>query len=176
VFLIIIIISFVYFKRRRRLRLQLARRLTIDSDGPLVETQIEEVPGPGALTPFTLAHPINNSSHPRTPLKKSSPTTSLHTTQPRTQDEMSSSQPSRSVGLRPNSTGNLGDTLVEMMQGMQHIQERLLHIEGHLNGERVQDREQNHQRLWRISTTQSRENPFQTRSEVTLGAPPTYKE
>jgi hypothetical protein len=126
--------------------------------------------------PFTLPQPINTLSHPRTPLKKSSPTTLLHTTQPRSQDEMNSSQPSRSVSLRPDSAVNLGDTLVEMIQSMQHIQERLLHLEGHLSGERVQDREQDRQRLRRISTTQSRENPFQTRSEVTLGAPPTYKE
>jgi hypothetical protein len=178
-FLIITIVSIVYFRRRQRLRLQQARGLAIDSDGPLIETRTKDVPGPGSLTPFMLPLPINILSDLQTPLKKPPPTAfPPPTRQPRTrQNELDPGQPSRrDVGLRPDPAGNVGDTLVEMMQSMQHIQERLLHLEGHLSGERAQDREQDQQRLRRISTAQSGENPFETRSEGTLGAPPTYKE
>jgi hypothetical protein len=169
IFLATIIIGSIYFKRRQRLRWQQARqRFTIDPDGSLGrDTEVEEVPG--TLTPFTLLRPLNMLSR----FNNKSSATAGPSAQPHTQEQLNTS-----VGLtqRADSEGRIGDTLVEIMQNMQNMQQRLLHIEGQLTGtgERAQDQEQNRQRLRRTSTTQSVENPFETSSEGTSDAPPTY--
>ena len=137
--------------------MQRDRRITIDSDGPAGDTQAEEASG--TFTPFTHSLPFHTSSQLQTPLTKSSSTVFPPTTKPHTPD-----QPS--AGVRDNSDRT--DTLVEMMQ---HIQERLLHIEGHLTAERVQDRERTGQRHQRMSTAQSGEDTSETLSD---DRPPTY--
>ena len=162
-FLAGIIIIGIYFKRRQQAR----QRFTIDSDDSLAggDTEAEEVPG--TLTPFTF-HPLNMLSRPKT----KSPATAVPSTH--TQDQRNSSQDPTSAALRADSEGRIGDTLVDIMQNMQNIQQRLLHIEGQLTGGRAQNQEQNRQRLRRTSTTGSVENPFETPSEGTSDAPPTY--
>jgi hypothetical protein len=148
-FVIIIIISFIYLKRRQRL--QRATGSAIDSGRLTGDTRVKEALG--TPTPFTLTSPFTISSKlQKKSLTESSPTVFSSITQP-------------STSLSANSEGR--DTMVEMMQ---HMQEQLLHIQGRLLGERGQDLEG--QRLWRINSNQNSENPFETHIESAADAPP----
>jgi hypothetical protein len=160
-FLLIIVISVIYIKRRERLRLQQVRRVT-DSDRPVRGTQVEEPSG--TLTPFTLYLPFNTSSQLQTPRAEPSSTAFPHE-QPHTRDQPDPNQPPRSADLRADS---VGDTVVEMIQNMQSMQRQLLHLLG--------ERDRDDHRLRRTSTDQSGEDPIETRSEGTSDSPPTYKQ
>jgi hypothetical protein len=162
-FIIITIINILYVKRRRRLRAQQARRITIDPDGPLpgqvAETQVEQAPG--TLTPFTVSLPLNTQLQP--PLTGSSvPIPPMDSPHARDQERPKQSPTSTD----PRASSPRQDTLVEMMH---HFQERLLLLEG----ERVRDRE-----IGRMSTGTSRnaEDTFETHSDMISDAPPTYVE
>jgi hypothetical protein len=162
-FLLIIVISIIYIKRRQRLRLQQARRVTTDSDRPPARgTQVEEASG--TLTPFTLSLPFNTSSQLQTPRAEPSSTALPHE-QPHTRDQPNPNQPPRSADPRADS---VGDTVVEMMQNMQSMQRQLLHLLG--------ERDRDDHRLRRTSAHQSGEDPIETRSDGTSDSPPTYKQ
>jgi hypothetical protein len=148
-------------KRRRRLRLQQARRITIDSPGQGLgpEATAQEVEeAPGTLTPFTVASLIPQL---RTPLTKS-PTMTLPPTQTDIQAEPSSTQ-ARSISHGDDSEGR--DTLAETVQ---RLQERVAYLEGRSSGERAQDR-----RLRRPSIPSLSGDTF--RSEDSSDPPPTYQ-
>jgi hypothetical protein len=154
-FIITIIISIIYIKRRQRLRLQGAGQTTIESGKPAGDTQAKEVPG--TLTPFTLPLPFNILPRVQTPLTESSSTTFPPTrlkAQAHTRDPPNQSQLAKGIGLRTEPEGR--DTLVEMLH---HFQERLILLE----------RERDRDRRVRV------EDSFETRSDGTSDAPPTYK-
>jgi hypothetical protein len=91
---------------------------------------------------------------------------SAQSARPHNQDQASPEPAGTTTVPRVSPDGR--DTLVEMMQ---HIQERLFHIEGHLMGEGRQG-----QRLRRTNTSRNGEDPFESRSDGTSDIPPTYKE
>ena len=167
-FLLIIVISVIYIKRRQRLRLQQTRRVTIDSDRqPAGDTQVEEAPG--TLAPFTHSLPFDISSQLQTLWVESS-STAFPPEQPHTRDQPNPNQPPRSADLRADS---VGDTLAEMKQNMQSMQLQLLHIQGQLLAERGLDRDQH--RFRRTSMDQSGEDPSETQSDGISDVPPTYQ-
>jgi hypothetical protein len=115
----------------------------------------------GTLTPFTLPRLI---SQQRTPLTKSPAMTFPHA-QLRIPDEPRST---RARNTRHRDASEERDTLVEVVQCLQGLQERVAYLEGRSSGERERDR-----RLQRMSTAIVGEDPFG--SEGTSDAPPTYR-
>ena len=101
---LIIVVGIVYIKRRQRLRLQQARRITIDGLGTGAATETQEVSG--TVTLFTLTSLI---SQPGTPLTKSSAIT-VPPAQKRVANEQRLTQP-RGTHHRVDSEGR--DTLAE---------------------------------------------------------------
>jgi hypothetical protein len=164
---LLFLLLLIYFKRRQRLRQQALRTgISIYSgaktSAPAVEDrETSQALAHGTITPFTPPFLLDTPSQLRIPPTKSPPIASLPR-QPRFGEQ-------RSAGLRADSEGR--DVLVEMMQNMVHIQERLLHLEGHFPGEGDRDR-----RIRRTSTSRNDENPFEIRSDGTSDAPPTYRE
>jgi hypothetical protein len=151
----------IYVKRRQRLRLQ-AKRITIDGplvQGPAATTGDSEVQeASGTLTPFTLPNLI---SQLRAPLKKSPPKTSV----PPVLNGPGSTQ-ARTARPRDDPEGR--NTLVEVVEVMHRLQERVAYLEGRSSGDRVQERRQR-----RTSAPSQGEDT--SRSEDTFDPPPTYK-
>jgi hypothetical protein len=152
----------IYFKRRQRLRKQVLRTgisIDVDANATTPKAEARETPqtlAHGTLTPFTFPLALHSLSQLQTPLTKSPPT-AFPPMQPR-------------LGEQPSTDSDGREMLVEMMRNMHHIQERLLHLEGHLPGEG--DRDPVVQR----TSNQNTEDPFEIRSDGTLDAPPTYRE
>ena len=135
--------------------------ITIDSDGSSVgDARVEEVPG--VVTPYTYPDLDDTLSQLHTPLTKSSLTVNA---QPHTQHH--------AIGLGSQLPGSAGlwadsgrDTMAEVLQRVLQLERLVLH-EGHLSGVRG---------VRSMSTTWSGENPFETQSDSTSAAPPTYRE
>jgi hypothetical protein len=121
-------------KRKRRLHLQQARQITTDSSpgqGPAMTIQDSEADeAPGTLTLFILPSII---SQLRTPFKRSPSRT---TVLPVLNDPRSTQ--ARSINCRDDLEGR--DTLVEVLEVMHCLQERVAYLEGRSSGERTRDR------------------------------------
>jgi hypothetical protein len=87
--------SIIYIKRRKRLRPQREKQITMDSEGPVGNTQVKEALG--TLMPLTLPLPLNILSQLQTALAKSA-ALPFPPTQSHTEDQPKSSQPSGSTG------------------------------------------------------------------------------
>jgi hypothetical protein len=157
---LIVMIGFIYVRRRQRLQLQQRGQITTDRPRGPVTTTRETGEASGSLTPFTLPSPI---SQLHTPLTKSRAiTVPPSPTQTGFPNEPSSTQAAR-ARRQDDSEGR--DALAEAMQ---QLQERVAYLEGRSSGEGPWER-----RPGTISTPSQSEGTF--RIEETLDPPPMYK-
>jgi hypothetical protein len=153
------LLTVIYFGRKERLRRQAMRAqisipLGVSTSGPVSEARrISQTQTQTSLAPFTVPLPSNILSAPLT----TSSSTALPPPLPHTRDRPSAS---------PRVDSEERDTMAEVLQRVRQLEEL---VQGHLSGERDRDR-----RIWRTSINLNDEDPFESRSDGTSDAPPTY--